>query len=104
MARCQQHGVTAAAVQNSSELVGDPQLAARGLYQMLAGNGCGPFPSHGIPMHFSHTPPTYRIARAALGEFNAEVLSELGRGDDEITALREAGVVCDAPPADIPAA
>jgi crotonobetainyl-CoA:carnitine CoA-transferase CaiB-like acyl-CoA transferase len=104
MARLQQHGVIAAAVQNSSELVADPQLAARGLYQMLAGNGCGPFPSHGIPMHFSLTPPTYRIARPALGEFNTEVLRELGCTDDEIFALREAGVVCDAPPADIPAA
>jgi crotonobetainyl-CoA:carnitine CoA-transferase CaiB-like acyl-CoA transferase len=55
-------------------------------------------------MHFSLTAPTYRIARPALGEFNTEVLRELGCTDDEISALREAGVVCDAPPADIPAA
>jgi crotonobetainyl-CoA:carnitine CoA-transferase CaiB-like acyl-CoA transferase len=104
MVRCQERGVTAAAVLNSSELVDDPQLSARGLYQMLAGNGCGPFPSHGIPMHFSATPPTYRIARPALGQFNDEVLGELGHGADEIAALREAGVICDAPLAEIPPA
>jgi crotonobetainyl-CoA:carnitine CoA-transferase CaiB-like acyl-CoA transferase len=104
MARCQLHGVTAVAVHNSSEMVGDPQLAARGLYQMLAGNGCGPFPSHGLPLHFSRTPPTYRIPRPGLGEFNGEVLGELGHAEDEVTSLQEAGVICDAPPAEIPAA
>jgi crotonobetainyl-CoA:carnitine CoA-transferase CaiB-like acyl-CoA transferase len=104
MARCQQHGVTAVAVLNSSEMVDDPQLSARGLYQMLAGNGCGPFPSHGIPMHFSATPPTYRIARPGLGEFNADVLTELGHSQGEIALLREARVICEAPPAEIPAA
>jgi crotonobetainyl-CoA:carnitine CoA-transferase CaiB-like acyl-CoA transferase len=101
MVVCQQRGITAAAVLNSSEMVNDPQLCARGLYQLLAGSGCGPYPSHGIPMHFSRTPPTYRVARPALGEFNDEVLGELGRSPEDIAALREAGVVCDGPPAEI---
>jgi crotonobetainyl-CoA:carnitine CoA-transferase CaiB-like acyl-CoA transferase len=104
MALCQQHGIIAVAVLNSSQMVDDPQLSARGLYQMLAGNGCGPYPSHGLPMHFGGTAPTYRIARPALGQFNVEVLSELGYRGEEIASLREDGVVCNAPPAEIPAA
>lgn len=94
-------GITACAVLNASELVEDPHLTARGLWQMLSGSGCGPYPSHGLPLHFSQTPPTYRIQRAELGEHNAEVLAELGRSPQEIASLIARRVVVNCPPEDM---
>jgi crotonobetainyl-CoA:carnitine CoA-transferase CaiB-like acyl-CoA transferase len=47
----------------------------------------------GIPIEFEHTPGAVRTAPPLLGEHTDEVLAELGVPDDEISRLREGGVV-----------
>jgi crotonobetainyl-CoA:carnitine CoA-transferase CaiB-like acyl-CoA transferase len=98
MAALQARGIVAAAVLNSREMVEDPHLASRRFFATLEHPESGRFPFPGLPIHFSDTPATYRIASPGLGEFNDAVLREVaGLPADEIAALRAAGVLCDEP-------
>ena len=91
----QQHGIAAGAVLNARELAEDPHLAQRHYYQLLRHDDFGIFPFGGAAFHFSDTPPTYRIGSSRLGEYNDEVLAEIGLADEAISALRRSGVICD---------
>jgi crotonobetainyl-CoA:carnitine CoA-transferase CaiB-like acyl-CoA transferase len=54
----------------------------------------GPMDLVASPLRLSGTPPEYRIAPPLLGEHTNEVLRDvLAIPDDEIGALRRAGVV-----------
>jgi crotonobetainyl-CoA:carnitine CoA-transferase CaiB-like acyl-CoA transferase len=99
MTLLQEHGIAAGAVLSGRECTEDPHLAARGHFVLLGREGYGPFPSAGLPIHFSATPATYRIVAPKLGEFNAAVLAELGVDAATQADLLARGVLCDAPPA-----
>ena len=90
----------AAPVVDGAELVGDRQLAARGLFVEVTHPECGTHPWPRLPVELSRTPA--RIGRPAplLGEHNREVLTDwAGLSDDELAALEARGVVATEPPA-----
>jgi hypothetical protein len=96
-AELQAAGVPAGPVLDARDLLTSEHLRARGFYEDVdVGGGCGVRPVIGRP---------YRLAGArvrgpapAFGEANDDVLrSLLGLGDPRIEALRELGVVADAP-------
>lgn len=53
----------------------------------------GRYPTIGFPVRMSATPGGMRTPCPAPGQDGAEVLRSLGRTDDEIAELVEAGVV-----------
>lgn len=95
MARLQEVGVTAGAVQNSRDLTEvDPQTAERGTFFELDHPVIGPALFEGNPMTFSRTEQhTWRSA-PLMGEDNGHVLREvLGMDEDEIERLAAEGVI-----------
>lgn len=71
-----------------SEAVDNPQVRARQMMVDLDGRR-----TLGSPLKLSGTPPTVRTPPPDLGQHTADVLHELGYRDDDISALRERGVV-----------
>jgi len=81
-----------APVQSVEEVLADPQVrAAGGLVEVPDGAGTATFPA--TPVDFSGTPWAPRAMSPALGQHTDEVLAELGRSPEAISALRRAGVV-----------
>ena len=82
-----------AAVQRPDELLGDPQLLARGMLERHPHPTLGEVVFHGNPLRFSEAEPRERPLAPNLGEHNREVYAELGLGEAELARLREAGVI-----------
>jgi crotonobetainyl-CoA:carnitine CoA-transferase CaiB-like acyl-CoA transferase len=95
MLALQRRGIAAGAVLNARELVENWHLAERAFYPELRHDSFGTFPFGGAAFRFSATPVTYRIGSSRLGEYNDEVLAELGLGDEAAAVLRRQGVICD---------
>jgi benzylsuccinate CoA-transferase BbsF subunit len=95
MATLQGAGVAAGLVANAEDLCArDPQLAARGHFVDVATPEGRTVRIDGPPFHLSETPARVSGPGPLLGEHTDEVLSSLlGCGEEEIRALREAGVV-----------
>lgn len=70
------------------EMMADPQVRHRAMVVEHAGRT-----TLGNPIKLSATPPCLRTPPPTLGEHTAEVLGALGYSGEEITALRERGVV-----------
>ena len=94
-------GIACHRVQDSAAAVGDPQLAARGHFVTLRGDGRGG-ESDAAPYtvvedtrsKLSRTPAKIRRGIPTLGRDNQEILAEvLGYDDDKITKLAIAGVL-----------
>ncbi|HEV7733068.1 MAG TPA: CoA transferase [Candidatus Binatia bacterium] len=90
----QARGIAASAVQNSGELVVDPQLLHRGHFQQI------PHPVHGTTtietsrFHLSRTPAHITGPAPTYGQDTNAILTDvLGYDDDRITALVTAGVL-----------
>lgn len=71
----------------------DPQVQARGMRLDLPHANGGRAPQVANPIRLSATPVGYRRAPPALGEDTDTVLRELGYGDAQIAAWRQAGIV-----------
>jgi crotonobetainyl-CoA:carnitine CoA-transferase CaiB-like acyl-CoA transferase len=95
MLALQHGGIAAAAVLNARELVENRHLAERAFYRELRHDSFGTFPFGGAALRFSATPVTYRIGSSLLGEYNDDVLTELGLGREPIGVLRRQGVISD---------
>jgi crotonobetainyl-CoA:carnitine CoA-transferase CaiB-like acyl-CoA transferase len=93
LARFDDHGVPAAEVADMATVFDDPQVHARGMRQSIDHPTAGTVEMPGSPMHFARTPATIRRHPPLLGEHTAEVLGELGYGDDDVKRLREADVI-----------
>jgi crotonobetainyl-CoA:carnitine CoA-transferase CaiB-like acyl-CoA transferase len=90
----QARGVPASAVQNSTELVRDPQLLHRRHFVELEHPERGKTVVEGPRFTFSRTPPVVRGSAPTLGRDNQYVLEKiLGYREDKITELVVAGAL-----------
>lgn len=90
----QQRGLTWGAVRTPEEWLDDPHAKARGFFQEVEHPELGRKVTYpGAPYQFQRTP--WRIRRRAplIGEDNIEVYGRLGLTPQDLTVLREQGVV-----------
>jgi len=81
-----------APVQSVPELLDDPQVVANGLIGDVRLDGDAAYRLPAVPVQFDGEPPALRRA-PEHGEDTEMVLAELGYGWDEISTLKEAGVI-----------
>ena len=81
-----------APVQSVPELLDDPQVEANGYIGEVVIDGDGAYRLPAVPVQFDGQPPALRRA-PEHGEDTEALLTELGYGWDDITALKEAGVI-----------
>ena len=86
-------GVAASAVLNTMDLFHDPHLAARGFVEQVEHPVEGTVTLLGSPIRMSESEVALQPA-PILGEHSDEVLiSELGLSEEELSRLRDEGVV-----------
>jgi crotonobetainyl-CoA:carnitine CoA-transferase CaiB-like acyl-CoA transferase len=90
-------GVPAGVVIPAREVVDNPQIRHRGLFEPERHPLTGDHELPTLPFRFSRIPAWLRRGSPSLGEHNHEVLAELGLSPDEIAALGERGVIGDRP-------
>lgn len=86
-------GVTASPIYNAADILDDPHVIDRGVLVELPDEELGDVPMHNIHPYLSETPGTFRTAAPALGQHTDEVLLAAGYSDQEITQLRDKGLV-----------
>ena len=87
-------GIPASVVQRPTELVGDPQLAARGFFVTLNQSEVGPIPYDGFITRFSAKREMLHKPAPSLGEDTEWVLRTiLGYTEDQITEFAIAGAL-----------
>jgi formyl-CoA transferase/CoA:oxalate CoA-transferase len=86
-------GVPCGSVRTVSEVLADPQLAARGMVAEVEHQTVGRAKVIGSPVKLSDTPAEVRTAPPILGQHTNAVLTELGYDREAITRLRGAGVI-----------
>jgi len=91
--RCADAGVPVSPIQSVEQVMGDPQVLARGMVTTVEHPTAGTVRTVGCPVRLSSTPPTVRLPPPTLGQHTADVLGELGVDADQLTRLRAAGAV-----------
>jgi formyl-CoA transferase len=87
-------GVPCGPINNMKEVFEDPQVRHRELRVDMPHPLGGVAPVVRSPLRLSETPVEYRLAPPTLGQHTGEVLKGLlGRSDDELKALKAAGIV-----------
>ena len=87
-------GVPCGPINDLAQVFADPQVQARGLRIDLPNSLGSTTPQVASPLRLSETPVEYRNAPPLLGEHTEQVLSRrLGLSAEQISALREAGVL-----------
>jgi crotonobetainyl-CoA:carnitine CoA-transferase CaiB-like acyl-CoA transferase len=85
--------VPCARVASPDELMGDPQLLARGMVERHPHPTLGEVVFHGNPLRFSGAEPRRLPLAPELGEANEEVYGALGIDADQRRLLKEKGVL-----------
>lgn len=94
MTALQGHGVAAGVSANSRRVVEDPHLNARGFFPEVDHISGGPHRLAGVAWNMDRTPGAVYAAAPALGQHNDYVLTEiLGKSEEQVQALRDAGVL-----------
>ena len=86
-------GVPCGSVRGISEVLADPQLAARGMIAEVQHATIGATRVINSPVKLSETPPSVRTAPPTLGQHTVAVLAELGYNRAEIDSLRATGAI-----------
>ena len=85
--------VTSAPVYDISDLVEDPHVVERGLFEELPDDEMGWVQMHAPVPRFSKTPPGYRRPAPSVGQHTVEVLQEFGFDKTRIAKLRDEGII-----------
>ena len=94
----QAHGVPAGAVLKGSETITDPNLQARGFWDVVEHPDVGDYKQTTTPWLLSKSPRRRAVPAPDLGEHNFQVLSSLlGLSQGEIDSLSDSGVIGDTP-------
>ena len=81
-------------VMSPQEVLDDPHIAAKGLFQAVDYPGLdSPAPLMKTPVELSETPGEIRRRPPTLGEHTDQIMQELGYSNTEIAELREKRVV-----------
>ena len=87
-------GVPCGPINNLDEVFENPQVQARNMRVDLPHPTGATVKLVGSPMKMSATPSAYDMPPPLLGQHTDDVLRDLlGKGDDEIAALKERGIV-----------
>ena len=86
-------GVSCAPINTVEQALTAAHSVARGLITTADHTSEGEIKVPGIPFRFSRDPAAIRRAPPVLGEHTEAVLSELGKSEEDIAALREAGAI-----------
>jgi crotonobetainyl-CoA:carnitine CoA-transferase CaiB-like acyl-CoA transferase len=85
-------GIPIGAINNISQVIDHPQVAARGAIVNMDHPRAGAVRVVGVPIRLSETPGSVRTPSPSLGEHTETVLSDiLGMSREDIEALRAAG-------------
>jgi crotonobetainyl-CoA:carnitine CoA-transferase CaiB-like acyl-CoA transferase len=85
--------ITAAPVYDIADLLNDPHVVARGIFEELPDTDLGWVQMHAPIPRLSATPAGYSRPAPRLGEHTREILAELRYDEPAINALRDAGVI-----------
>jgi formyl-CoA transferase len=86
-------GLMFCSIQHVTEIKNDPQAIANRYMVDFEDPELGKFKIPGYPVHFSTNHAGTRRLAPKLGEHTAEVLREIGYTDQEITAMKQGGVI-----------
>lgn len=89
----EQAGIAAAHVMGIEEALEDEHLLARKMVIDVEDPGVGPIKLVGNPIKLSESKPVTDIPSPLLGENTEEILAEIGYTEEDITQLREEGVI-----------
>jgi crotonobetainyl-CoA:carnitine CoA-transferase CaiB-like acyl-CoA transferase len=89
--------VPASVVIPSREIVANPQLRSRGLFETETHPVTGDHEIPMLPFRFSRVEHWLRSPAPTLGQHNSEVLSEIGLDPAAIDELRRTGIVGETP-------
>jgi crotonobetainyl-CoA:carnitine CoA-transferase CaiB-like acyl-CoA transferase len=93
VARFGSAGVPCGSVRQISEVLADPQLAARQMIAEVEHPTIGTTRVIGSPLKLSATPASVRTAPPVLGQHTASILGELGYDQASVDQLKAAGVI-----------
>jgi crotonobetainyl-CoA:carnitine CoA-transferase CaiB-like acyl-CoA transferase len=85
--------VTSAPVYDISDLVEDPHVVERGVFEELPDDEMGWVQMHAPVPRFSEKPAGYSRPAPSVGQHTAEVLQEFGFDETRIADLRGAGII-----------
>lgn len=93
LAEFEARGIPAGPIFDVLEMHRDPQTIARNMVPTTEHPVAGTVQTIGLPIKFESTPGQVATPSPLFGQHTADVLAELGYGDDDIAAMAEKGAV-----------